>query len=101
MSYYLKPEAYKELNTQGWTAILDKEGEDTGASLFVLDSRGIVCPSICNMFGNNEEILLKRVEIDEDGDVECTLNYGGEAFFLYQYKKVDTSNYCNVWEAKR
>ena len=101
MSYYLKPEAYEELNTQGYTAILDKEGEETDASLFVLDSRGIVRPAICNMFGNNEEIPLKMVEIDEDGDVECTMEYGGEAFFLYKYRKNTPSNYCKVWEAKR
>ena len=99
MSYYLKPEAYKELNEQGWTDILDKDGENTGGSLMVHD--GVtVCPCIYNMFGHMEEFPLKRVEIDEDGDV-CCVTPNGDLFNLSIYKPDDTSNYCKIWEAKR
>ena len=99
MVYYLKPDAYKELNERGWTNILDKDGEPTGGSLMVHD--GVtVYPCIYDMFGSCEEIPLKRVEIEEDGDVICTLD-SGKTFYLYQYKPDDTSSYCKVWEAKR
>lgn len=100
MVYYLKPEAYKELNEKGWTNILDKDGEETGGSLMVHDGT-TVCPCIYDMFGACEEFPLKRVEIDEDGDVYCTTP-DGTRFHLAIYKPDYTSpNYCKVWEAKR
>ena len=101
MVYYLKPEAFEELNKYGSTKILDKYGDETEAELVVSDNK----PHIYNMFGSCESITLVKVEMDEDGDATCYIAENpwsrAQVFHIYQYVKDLPENYICVWEAKR
>ena len=68
MVHFVSMKACKELNEYGYTDIYDQAGEITTGSIKVKDG---VYACIYNLFESGETIPLKKIEIDDDGNVLC------------------------------
>ena len=95
MKFCVSSNAIKELNENGKTAILDKDGNAIGGSVEIEYGQ----PVIINLFGSDETIYLERLYQKGSG-LDCEIStHGCEQFFSFRILKGEEKEYVTEWVA--